>query len=126
MAKGALAGLRILIVADEFFLADDLRQILAERGAEVVGPIATLGEGLRIIESDHQIDFGVLDVQLRGEVVFALSAALRDRKIPFIFTTGFGERKIPAEYQDVLRLEKPIEATALIVAMEAAVAEQLS
>jgi DNA-binding response OmpR family regulator len=124
--KNALAGRRVLIVEDEYLLADDFRQILAEYGAEVLGPVATLGEGLDIIESDDQIDSAVLDVQLRGEEVFAISAALKSRKIPFVFTTGFGEAKIPTEYLDVPRLEKPFELGALIVALEASVGDQLS
>jgi DNA-binding response OmpR family regulator len=125
-AKNALAGRRVLIVEDEYLLADDFRQILADHGAEVLGPVATLGEGLDIIESDDQIDSAVLDVQLRGEEVFAISAALKSRKIPFVFTTGFGEAKIPTEYWDVPRLEKPFELGALIAALEASVGDQLS
>jgi DNA-binding response OmpR family regulator len=119
LAESALAGRRVLVVEDEYLLADDLTQILVEHGAEVVGPAATLRDGIRLIEADNRIDFAVVDVQLQGEHAFALSAALRDRKIPFVFTTGFGERKIPPEYQDVPRLAKPIELKALIAAMEA-------
>jgi DNA-binding response OmpR family regulator len=124
LAESAFAGRRVLVVEDEYLLADDLREILVEHGAEVVGPAATLCDGIRMIEADNRIDFAVLDVQLQGENAFALSAALRDRKIPFVFTTGFGERKIPLEYQDVPRLEKPIETKALIAAMEAELGSQ--
>jgi DNA-binding response OmpR family regulator len=67
--ESALAGCRILIVEDEYFLADDFRQIFAARGAEVLGPVATLCEGLRIIESPCQIDFALLDVQLQDKEV---------------------------------------------------------
>jgi CheY-like chemotaxis protein len=124
--KPILAGRRILVVEDEFFLADDYRQILADLGAEVLGPVATLGEGLRIVEAASQIDLALLDVQLRGNDVFAISAALKGRKIPFVFATGFGVRQIPPGYEDVPRLEKPFERGALIVAIEACVGEQLS
>src|SRR6516225_10030287 len=79
----ALAERRVLIVEDEYFLADDLRQALAKHGADVLGPVATLRDGLDIIEADHRIDFAVLDVQLRGTDVFAICAALKNRKIPF-------------------------------------------
>jgi DNA-binding response OmpR family regulator len=125
-AKSALSGRRVLIVEDEFFLADDLRQALVEHGAEVLGPVATVGEGLHIIASDNPIDSAVLDVQLLGTDVFAISAALKNRKIPFVFTTGFGKAKIPPEYESVPRLEKPFELEALIAALEASVGDQLS
>jgi CheY-like chemotaxis protein len=126
MAGSALAGRRVLIVEDEYFLADDLRQTLAECGAEVLGPVATLSEGLDIVAANNRIDSAVLDVRLREKDVFAISAALKSRKIPFVFTTGFGEAKIPPEYGNVPRLEKPFELGALIMALEASVGEQLS
>jgi DNA-binding response OmpR family regulator len=126
VAKGAFAERRVLIVEDEYFLADDLKQALAKHGADVLGPVGTLREGLDIIEADLQIDFAVLDVQLRGTDVFAICAALKSRKIPFVFTTGFGEGKIPLEYEDVPRFEKPYEFRALMVALEASVGGQHS
>jgi DNA-binding LytR/AlgR family response regulator len=126
ITKSALFGRRVLIVEDEFFLADELRQTLAEYGAEVLGPVATLNEGLDIIASDNRIDSAVLDVQLREKEVFAISAVLKSRKIPFVFTTGFGETKIPPGYEDVPRFEKPFELGALIVALEASVGGRLS
>jgi hypothetical protein len=92
-AKSALAGRRIPIGEDEYFPADQFRQVVAARGAGALGPVATLGEGLRIIEGPCQIDFALLDVQLQGQDVFAISAALKSRKIPFRFATGFGPRK---------------------------------
>jgi DNA-binding response OmpR family regulator len=121
ISKSALAGRRVLIVEDEFFLADDLRQILTEQGALVLGPAATLGDGLHIIESNDPIDLAVLDVQLRRKDVFAIAAALKSRGIPFVFATGFGERNIPPEYEGVPRFEKPYEIEALIAALEASV-----
>jgi len=122
LAKGVLAGRRVLIVEDEYFLAEDFRQILVERGAEVLGPVATLGDGLRIVESPDRIDLAVLDVRLRDKDVFAISAALKSRNIPFVFATGFGELQIPQAYEGVPRLEKPFERGALIAAIEAACA----
>jgi DNA-binding response OmpR family regulator len=111
------AGRRVLIVEDEYFLADDLRQILAELGMEILGPVPTLRDGLRLIETATHIDCAVLDVNLRGESVFAISAALRDRNIPFLFVTGYGGAQIPVEYRNAPRLEKPLERDALVAAI---------
>jgi DNA-binding response OmpR family regulator len=111
------AGRRVLIVEDEYFLADDLRQILAELGMEILGPVPTLRDGLRVIETAGHIDCAVLDVNLRGESVFAISAVLRDRNIPFLFVTGYGGAQIPVEYRNAPRLEKPLEPDALVAAI---------
>lgn len=45
---GLFACRRILFVADEFFLADDLRQILHEHHAEIFGPAATITDIRRL------------------------------------------------------------------------------
>jgi CRP-like cAMP-binding protein len=51
----------------------------------------------------------VLDLNLRGDLSYPLALALEQRKIPFIFTTGYGSSAIPARFADVRRLEKPFE-----------------
>ena len=117
MVREPYAGRRVLIVEDEYFLADDLRQILAELGMEILGPVPNLRDGLRVIETAAHIDCAVLDVNLRGESVFAISAALRDRNIPFLFVTGYGGAQIPVEYRSAPRLEKPLEPDALVAAI---------
>jgi superfamily II helicase len=56
--KNELAGRRVLIVEDEYFLADDFRQILADYGAEVLGPVATLGVELGALIVAHEAPVG--------------------------------------------------------------------
>jgi DNA-binding response OmpR family regulator len=118
-AQKPFAGQRILIVEDEYFLADDLRRTLGKSGAEVLGPVPTVDQGLLVVDTSERIDLAVLDVHLHGENAFAISAALRRRGIPFLFATGYGDAEIPSEYRDVPRLEKPFEYAALIAALEA-------
>jgi DNA-binding response OmpR family regulator len=113
------AGRWVLIVEDEYFLADDLKQTLAKLGMEILGPVPTLRDGLRTIEAAEHIDCAVLDVNLRDESVFAISAALRERNIPFLFVTGYGSAQIPPEYRAAPRLEKPVEPGALVTAIGA-------
>lgn len=101
-----MAGRRVLVVEDEFYLADDLRRALADRGADVLGPVATVARA-RAIVAEEQLDFAVLDVNLRGETIFALATDLRARDVPFVFATGYDARTLPAAFADVPRWEKP-------------------
>jgi DNA-binding response OmpR family regulator len=117
--QSALAGRRILIVEDEYFLADDLKQMLDAQSAEVLGPVPTMAEALRAINDSQRIDCAVLDVNLGGKSVFPISAALMERNIPFLFTTGYGRAQIPAQFDGIPRLEKPFVSSALIAALEA-------
>jgi len=118
-AKTVLGGRRILIVEDEYFLADDLRQILSEQNVEVLGPVATMAQALAVIHDEQAIDCAVLDVNLGGKAVFPISVALLERKIPFVFATGYGDSQIPDQFSDILRFEKPFVSSALISALEA-------
>jgi DNA-binding response OmpR family regulator len=58
-----LAGKRILLVEDEFLIADLTASILEEFSAHVVGPAYDLAQGLKLAESDD-LDGAVLDINL--------------------------------------------------------------
>jgi DNA-binding response OmpR family regulator len=120
-AESTLSGRRVLVVEDEYFLADDIRRILIQERAQVLGPVPTLAHGLSAVRAEAQIDCAVLDIGLGGDDVFAICAALVERNIPFVFATGFGSGRIPSEFQHVLRLEKPVEPAGLIAALRALV-----
>lgn len=102
---GALAGKRILLVEDEFIIAALAADMLVDLGATVVGPAATVAEGLALAET-ASIDAAVLDVNMYGERVGPVAAALRARGIPFIFATGYGENA-QGSPQEAPILDKP-------------------
>ena len=82
MEQGAeLSGLKILVVEDEPLLAMTLKDVLTGSGCTVVGPASTLKLGMRLIEKEA-VDGAILDVNLRGEMVFPLADALAERSIP--------------------------------------------
>lgn len=99
---------RILLVEDEYMIAEDMACDLRALGAEVVGPIATVAEALEAVESEAHLDGAVLDMNLRGEMVFPVADALRERKVPILFTTGYESGTIPTRYADIERCEKPV------------------
>jgi CheY-like chemotaxis protein len=103
----ALASRRVLVVEDEYFLADDMAQVLAGLGAEVLGPVSTREQALALLSSDERIDLAVLDINLRGQTVFPVADALTDRGIPFVFSTGYSQASLPPAYQEVPLWEKP-------------------
>ena len=56
-----LAGCRILVVEDEYFLANDLEKVLRENGALVIGPIGERAEAMTLIDNDG-FDVAVIDI----------------------------------------------------------------
>src|SRR5690349_14722499 len=104
---GVLAHRRVLVVEDEYYLADDMAQALQKLGAEIVGPVPTRDKALALLASGERIDAAVLDINLKGQTVYPVADALRERGVPFVFATGYDPSAIPAAYVEVPRWEKP-------------------
>jgi DNA-binding response OmpR family regulator len=88
-----LTDLTILIVEDEVLLALDLALALEDRGALVMGPAATVAEGLAMAEQGG-ISAAILDANLLDRDITPLALHLIDRGIPFVIHTGTG---LPAD-----------------------------
>ncbi|MBI0535915.1 response regulator [Roseomonas sp. KE2513] len=116
-AGAAPASRRVLVVEDEFFIADDIAEALRELGAEVIGPVPRLSEALNLIESAGPIDFAVLDVNLGGEACFLVGDALLAQDIPFVFATGYDRSFLPARFRNVPYWEKPFDPRSLAQAL---------
>jgi len=56
---------RVLIVEDEYFLADDLKKALQSEGAEIIGPISELPEAIIQVDQDR-FDAAVIDINLQS------------------------------------------------------------
>lgn len=113
MNPEALAGMRILIVEDDFFLAWDEQEALEAAGAQVIGPY---GDEVGAISaaSEGALDCAVLDLNLGNGPSFKIAAELRAGLVPFVLTTGYDDAAIPDEFRDVERLQKPINKRELV------------
>ncbi|MCP3468760.1 response regulator [Bradyrhizobium sp. CCGUVB1N3] len=111
--RAPLASRRILVVEDEYFLADDIGKTLRALGAEIAGPVGYIEDAVEILYDGSAVDAAVLDVNLRTGMIYPVARALRARHVPFVFTTGYDRISIISEFQDVLLLEKPIDLAAM-------------
>jgi CheY-like chemotaxis protein len=107
-----LSGQHVLIVEDEYFLAQDLVDYFEEIGVQVLGPAASVSEALRLLES-AEVQGAILDVNLRGERVYPVADVLRQRHVPFVFASGYGGELEPRAYADVPRCIKPVDFSVL-------------
>lgn len=103
---------RVLVVEDEYFVADDIARALDRLGIGVVGPVADPSAAMQLVE-DEEIHGAVLDINLRGETVYPVADALRARGVPFGFATGYDRAVLPRGYRDVPRWEKPFDTEKL-------------
>ena len=117
MAEVNLQGLRILVVEDEYLIADDLRDTLLDAAAVVLGPVPTVEAAKTVIQKEPVIDAALLDINLGDRDAYPIAAELLRRQVPFIFATGCEPWVIPAAFQVVPRLEKPLTSRALLDAV---------
>jgi DNA-binding response OmpR family regulator len=100
---------RILIVEDEFLIADLIREIVEECGCEVIGPFGTLVEALHACRSANA-DAAIVDLVLHGEQAYPIADVLSRRGIPFGFATGKGTAAIESAWEQRPFLGKPFAA----------------
>lgn len=112
----------ILVVEDEFFLAQEMQQDLQDVGAMVLGPEPSVDRALARISEGLRIDVAVLDVNLGGEKVFPVADALAARNIPFLFVTGYENMMIHSRYPHVIKFDKPTDMPRLIRALKKLIA----
>lgn len=103
----SLDGLRILIAEDNLFAAMELEQALASLGCKPVGPVAKMQEALHLAR-EETLDGALLDVDLRGELVFPVAEELDRRGVPVVFASGYDNGPIfPDRFASYPRLRKP-------------------
>ena len=109
---------RVLVVEDSGLIVAKIVQTLRRARYQVVGPAATLEAALALVRSEGRpLDAATLDVDLRGERVFAVAELLQELGVPFIFLTGYASLGIPEAWQHVPRVVKPFTAPALLAAV---------
>ena len=84
-----LKGLRVLVVEDSWHVGTATKRLLQALGADVVGPVATAADAVRLI-SEHAPDVAVVDINLRdGERAHGLIDRLHAQGIRVVVTSGY-------------------------------------
>lgn len=118
MSNALLAGRSVLVLEDDFYLADDARQILEDAGASVLGAFSTVKDALNLLDQTKP-DCALVDVNLGAGPNFESARAIRSRDIPLIFMTGYDATTIPAEFANAPCLQKPADARRLLAVVAA-------
>ena len=113
-SRGApLEGARVLIVEDEFFLADDLAKALREAGGSPVGPANSVAQAEALIARE-EVDAAILDLNLRGHMASEFIERLAATHMPCLIFSGYGDDAFPADLARIRRVEKPASTTSVL------------
>lgn len=123
MTGPVLAGRKVLVVEDDYYLASDAQKWLEGAGAQVVGPTGNSADAIRLAR-EERVDGAIVDINLGLGPSYTVARMLMDQRIPFIFITGYDKSAIPREFASVPRIEKPVDEKralgSLMMAMGAA------
>jgi DNA-binding NarL/FixJ family response regulator len=107
-----LDGRRVLVVEDQFLVAEEMRRMVTGLGGEVIGPISRAAPALEVLAAE-QVDLALLDINLGSEDAYPLARELLRREVPFFFATGCEPWVVPEAFRDVPRLDKPLTSKVL-------------
>jgi DNA-binding NtrC family response regulator len=116
----SLAGLRGLVLDDEFLIALDIQQILESAGAAECVCVAGLDQAIAALRDETKFDFAVIDVKIgsRGGNSLAVAAVLTHQRVPFVFLTAMSaEDGATAQFPKAPVVEKPYQAPMLLDAI---------
>lgn len=108
-----LTGTRVLLVEDEYYIADDLRRILTAVGAEVIGPCPTVEKASRALDVEA-FDCAVVDLNLHGVSGVPIAERLFEQGKSFAIASGYGSAAVPEHLKKVPRIEKPFDPSAFL------------
>jgi CheY-like chemotaxis protein len=115
-SNSPLTGLRIFVAEDEFHIRCLIEEMLVELGCIITESVSSLRAALdRAGATEAQV--AVLDINLRGERVFAVARILRDRGIPIVFSTGYGRDGMDTEWTACPVIQKPFTIERLKAAL---------
>jgi CheY-like chemotaxis protein len=116
-AVNVLNGRKVLIVEDQYAVALDLCEGLDREGASVVGPVSSVEDALKMLESSGRPDVAVLDIKLQGGLVYPVADRLEQLGVPYLFTSACEPDEIPEQYRCAPRFDKPVRLTSIIAAI---------
>lgn len=102
-----LAGLRVLVVEDEYMVAEHLGMLLEDFGCDLAGPVGTIEEALAAVQ-EGGLDGVLLDANLNGDSSAPIAIELHMSAVPFVVITGYGACDLRDEaLNGAPRLTKP-------------------
>lgn len=105
---------RLLVVEDEYFIAQEIADALLAAGYVIVGPCATVPAALALLGDGTACDAAVLDASLRHVSSLPVADALAERGIPFAVVTGFTADQLPPRLAEAPVLTKPVRGDDLV------------
>jgi CheY-like chemotaxis protein len=111
-----LNGVRVLVVEDSWDVGMGLKMLLEAWGADVVGPVATTNDAMRLV-SERAPDVALVDINLRsGEKSYGLIDRLHEQGIRIVVMSGYADVSV-AKGKVAAILQKPMQEELLLASL---------
>jgi two-component sensor histidine kinase len=99
---------RVLLVEDEALIGMMMVDILEELGFSVLGPVTNVTEAA-MVANQGNFDYAILDINLKGELVYPVADILLASNLPFLFVTGYSTERVDNRYAQIPIIQKPLQ-----------------
>lgn len=114
MTSDAVETIRVLVVEDNFVVADALRYLIDGYGGFETTTAPTLERAFAVLH-EGAVDAAVLDINLNGISVVPFAEHLHATGVPFVFLTGYDDDELlPEPLRAYPRFRKPVDADPFI------------
>jgi len=115
---GPLAGKRVLIVEDEWLVAEAIEFAVEAAGGKVVGPFPTIAQALAVLTGYGPVpDAATLNIRLADGESYPIADQLEAMNIPFLFASANGASSLPRRFARKVLLDKPVLPSKIIEAL---------
>lgn len=112
-SSGPFNGARVLLLEDDAVIALEMNERLADLGADVMGPFATI-EAAEAALAQESPQAALLDANIAGRSSVDLALELARRGVPVAFCTGYNDLShLPTALAAAPLLTKPVSDAAL-------------
>ncbi|KAA3645251.1 MAG: DNA-binding response regulator [Bacteroidetes bacterium] len=112
--------MKVIIVEDDFLIADHLSMMLEEQGVKVLDVVNSVDLALKLLPNDPDLLF--VDIRLKGEKTgIDLGEILSEKKIPFIYVSANNEMttlKKATKTNPLSYITKPYKKSDVIAQLE--------
>jgi CheY-like chemotaxis protein len=99
---------RVLVVEDEPLLSTMLEDMLLALGYEIAAICGNLAEAVALARGGT-FDLAVLDINLNGQKSFPVAETLKQRELPYLWTSGYSRSILPAPLAAAPFVAKPYD-----------------
>jgi CheY-like chemotaxis protein len=107
---------RVLLIEDEFMIAEFVAGLLTSHGFVIAGQVGTVEAALEAIET-VVFDCALLDVNINGVSVAPVADRLAVLGKRYVFLTGYARHRLPPGHSAAVCVAKPIKTPELLAAL---------